>query len=645
MTAYEFIINLRNQASDQLRRIASEVGVVSNRVRQANKDLNNTNSIAKTLGNTFSGLKGKIIGIFAGIGLVGFTHQVIDARAEYEKFDAVLTNTFQNKDVGQGALAMLTDFAAKTPYQLNELTGGFIKLVNRGVYPTYEELTKLGDLASSQGKSFDQLVEGILDAQSGEFERMKEFGIKASKDGDKVTLSFKGITKEVANNETAIRDAILAYGGMKGVAGSMESVSKTLGGRISNMEDQWWGLLVAIGGYGGGIIGDTLGLLGDGLAFVQAHLPEIAHWFDILKIYVDAVFNSFVEMVGAIFGINDAQSAMQAFGDTAIWALVAVSILSDSVSWFFNMVKENKEVIYGITAALITYTVITEALALRVAFLTWYTGLSTAAIILNTLVTEGWTAAQMALNIAMSANPVGIIIILIAALVGIIVYAWNRFGWFRGAILGTWEVLKGFGEMIKNYVINRFTEMIKGLQGVGQMLIAFFNGDWKKAWQIGKDSVGHIVGKDSAEQALKDGKKAFGSFNKGWEEGHKENKNDSKDGLFSGRFNEIKNSFGGLSAPKGGNASSYTDYLSKLKNGPKPPGADKDKDKDKKKKKDGISSGGSKQTTFNISIQNMGTDTKIYVSSAEQIPAQLTEKIREEFLRMLNSSNQMQSSS
>lgn len=641
MNAYEFIINLRNQASNELRRVAQEVGVVDNRVKQTNKDLANTNSIAKSLGGTFSGLRSKLAGLFAGIGLMAFTHQVIDARAEYEKFDAVLTNTFQNKDVGQGALAMLTDFAAKTPYQLNELTGGFIKLVNRGVYPTYQELTKLGDLASSQGKSFDQLVEGILDAQTGEFERMKEFGIKASKEGDKVTLSFKGVTKEVANNEKAIRDAILEYGGMKGVAGSMESISKTLGGRISNIEDQWWGLMVAIGGYGGGIIGDTLSLMGDGLAFVQQWLPEIAHWFDVLSMYVDQTFNSFLNMVGAIFGINDANTALQAFGDTAIWVLVIISLLSDILTWLFNLLAQNTEVIYGVVAAVATFNILTQLLALRLALVTWWTGTSTAAIILNTLVTEGWAAAWLALNIVMEANPIGLVILIISALVGLIVYAWNRFGWFRGAVLGVWEVLKGFGTMIKNYVVNRFTEMIKGLQGVGQMLIAFFNGQWKKAWEIGKDSVGHIVGKDSAKQALEDGKKAFGSFNKGWEEGHKEKKTDSSGGLLSGRFNNIKNSFKGLERPKQGDASNYTDYLNKLK--PGTPSSDKDKDK-KKKKKDGIVEGGSKQTHITININKLQDHTIINVSSVEKGIKGLGDTVQEEILRAVNSVNQMQTS-
>ena len=70
---------------------------------------------------------------------------------------------------------MLKDFAKKTPYELTELTESFIKFTNRGIKVTANELTKFGDLASSQGKSFDQLTEAVLDATGGDFERLKEF--------------------------------------------------------------------------------------------------------------------------------------------------------------------------------------------------------------------------------------------------------------------------------------------------------------------------------------------------------------------------------------------------------------------------------------------------------------------------------------
>jgi hypothetical protein len=38
------------------------------------------------------------------------------------------------------------------------------------------------------GKDMMQMIEAVADASTGEFERLKEFGIKASKQGDQVAL-------------------------------------------------------------------------------------------------------------------------------------------------------------------------------------------------------------------------------------------------------------------------------------------------------------------------------------------------------------------------------------------------------------------------------------------------------------------------
>ena len=96
-------------------------------------------------------------------------------------------------------MKMLQQLAADTPSSLQEWTEAYIKLVNRGVKPTSQELVNMGDLAASQGKSVDQLIEAILDAMTGENERLKEFGIKASKSGETTKFSFRGVTTEVRN--------------------------------------------------------------------------------------------------------------------------------------------------------------------------------------------------------------------------------------------------------------------------------------------------------------------------------------------------------------------------------------------------------------------------------------------------------------
>lgn len=184
-------------------------------------------------GNFLANLATGAIGQIASIG-----SSILDTGVEFEKFGAVLKVALGSQGEAEKVMDQITAFAAATPFQVDEITGSFVKLVNRGFKPTNEELTKLGDLAASQGKSFDQLTEALLDAQTGEFERLKEFGIKAKKANGEVTISFKGQTIAVKDNEAAIRGAILSLGELTGVSGSMAEVSKTTGGQISNLKDE-----------------------------------------------------------------------------------------------------------------------------------------------------------------------------------------------------------------------------------------------------------------------------------------------------------------------------------------------------------------------------------------------------------------------
>jgi tape measure domain-containing protein len=58
------------------------------------------------------------------------------------------------------------------------------------------------------------------------------------------------------------------------------------------------------------------------------------------------------------------------------------------------------------------------------------------------LVTQLWTAAQTLLNVALTLNPIGLVVAGIAALIAGVVYAWNKFEGFRGVLYGVWEVGK-----------------------------------------------------------------------------------------------------------------------------------------------------------------------------------------------------------
>lgn len=214
-----------------------EVRARMSELRSAGNNMNNEfgNSV-----NWMSKLK-MAAKAFIAVKVVGWLkdvhNQAYETRKEFAKYEAVLRNTFQSQKKANDAMKMLQQLAEDTPSSLQEWTEAYIKLVNRGVKPTSQELVNMGDLAASQGKSVDQLIEAILDAMTGENERLKEFGIKASKSGETTKFSFRGVTTEVRNSEDAIKDYLLSLGRVDGIAGSMAVQMQELEGIQSNLGD------------------------------------------------------------------------------------------------------------------------------------------------------------------------------------------------------------------------------------------------------------------------------------------------------------------------------------------------------------------------------------------------------------------------
>lgn len=225
---------------DSVNKTLSKVEAIPKAVGQASQE---TVKETKKMSDSFVGLGAAI----AGIGFAALAKSTLDASAKFEKYNAVLKNSLQSQQDATKAMGMLQTLAAKTPFTLDELTASYIKFVNRGLKPTQQELINLGDIAASQGKSFDQLVEAVLDAGSGEFERLKEFGIRASVAGNQVTLAFRGITQTVEKTPEALQAALVSFGQLNGVAGSMAAISGTLEGRFSNLEDATMALKKTIG--------------------------------------------------------------------------------------------------------------------------------------------------------------------------------------------------------------------------------------------------------------------------------------------------------------------------------------------------------------------------------------------------------------
>lgn len=161
---------------------------------------------------------------------------VVATGARYESLRAALTTAEGGADKAAAAFARLQKFAAATPFQLDELTESYLLLKNQGLDPSERAMRAYGDTAAANGKHFKQMAEAVADAATGEFERLKEFGIKASSAGDKVSFSFKGVTTTVGKNAEEIQRYLISLGETN-FAGGMERQSKTLEGLWSTLKD------------------------------------------------------------------------------------------------------------------------------------------------------------------------------------------------------------------------------------------------------------------------------------------------------------------------------------------------------------------------------------------------------------------------
>lgn len=180
---------------------------------------------------------GKILGVIGGVGVLKeLASEITTVTGQFQRFENVLTNALGgDNNKAKAYLGDIADFAAKTNFQLDELTDNFLKFVNRGVTPTMDSMTKLGDFTNSVSKPYAQLSEAILDINNPE--RWKEFGVQVQTNGSKVNLTFRGMTVEADRTVQSVMNAIEQFGSMDGIKGSTEAIAGTIEGQMSNLQD------------------------------------------------------------------------------------------------------------------------------------------------------------------------------------------------------------------------------------------------------------------------------------------------------------------------------------------------------------------------------------------------------------------------
>ena len=187
------------------------------------------------------------LGAGAAVGAGGFAlFDMFRTASQFEQFEIMLENMEGSSAKAKASMAWVRKFAETTPYELEQVMAAFVQLKAYGIDPTDGSLRALGDGAAGMNKDLMAAVEAMADAQTGEFERLKEFGIRARTEGEKVTFTYmkngKEISLQAKKNAAELKTAITTIMSAR-FDGMMDRQSKTMAGMVSNLKDQWTGFL------------------------------------------------------------------------------------------------------------------------------------------------------------------------------------------------------------------------------------------------------------------------------------------------------------------------------------------------------------------------------------------------------------------
>lgn len=158
-------------------------------------------------------------------------------------------------------------------------------------------------------------------------------------------------------------------------------------------------------------------------------------------------------------------------------ATMLLSGVQPAVQWFVTNLPVIAPILAGIVTTIGLLAVVLNA--------------STIATTAQTVATNAAAAAQGLLNMVMNANPIALIVTLIAGLVVAIIGLWNNSEAFRNFVTGAFQQIQQVAQVVIDAIVNFFTVTVPNAIGV---VIGFFQNLWNSIVSVFNGALSTVSG-------------------------------------------------------------------------------------------------------------------------------------------------------
>lgn len=388
-----------NKTASEIKDLESQMGKSSDSVYKLGKSVEDAGEKARNAEGGFTVLKGAIANIAGNIvtsaisGIQSLAGEAISSADALKKFESTMSFAGYDDSAISKAKDDMKTYSDQTVYDLDTVANTTAQLAANGIHD-YTGLTQAaGNLNAVAGGNADTFKSVAM-----------------------VLTQTAGAGKLTTENWNQLADAI------PGASGQLQEAMLKNGAYTGNFRDAM---------AQGQITADEFNQAITDLGFTDAaqQAATSTETFDGAMGNLEATVTDGLMQIYDSIGSENVTGFISTVSD-GVSAIVPV--IKDGVSWLKDNLPTIAPLLAAIAGALGGLLVAEKITALVAAFSAWKTA------------TEGMTIAQQLLNVAMSANPIGIVLTLIGALVAGLVVLWNTNEGFRDTVMSAWQGIKDF---------------------------------------------------------------------------------------------------------------------------------------------------------------------------------------------------------